>query len=65
MMNERNEESRSQRELQMEAMAALEEARAMPRGPARSEALKRAGLLQKAADMQGVMFAKRGRPRKT
>jgi len=49
----------------MEALAALEQARAMPQGPARSEALKRAGLLQKAADMQGLTFARRGRPPKS
>jgi hypothetical protein len=48
----------------MEALVALEQARAMPHGPARSEALKRAGILN-AADMQGVQFAKRGRPPKT
>ena len=47
-----------------EAMAALEQARAMPHGPARSEALKRAGILQNTADMQGLLVAKRGRPRK-
>jgi hypothetical protein len=51
--------------LHIEALAALEQARAMPHGPARSEALKRAGLLQNAADMQGLLFAKRGRPPKT
>jgi hypothetical protein len=46
-------------------MVALEQARALPHGPARSEALKRAGLLQNAADMRGLLFAKRGRPPKT
>jgi hypothetical protein len=55
---------RSQQDLHMEALVALEQARAMPHGPARSEALKRAGLLQNAADMQGLTFAKRGRPPK-
>jgi len=49
----------------MEALVALEQARAMPYGPARSEALKRAGILQNAADVQGLTFAKRGRPPKT
>jgi hypothetical protein len=62
-MDKKNED-RPNRDLHMEALAALEQARAMPRGPARSEALKRAGLLQNAADMQGVTFAKRGRPPK-
>ena len=32
--------------------------------PRRSEALKKAGLLRRTADNQGVNFAKRGRPRK-
>ncbi len=58
-------EARLRQDLQIEALVALEQARAMPRGPARSEALKRAGILQNAADMQGVLFAKRGRPPKT
>ena len=62
-MDKKNED-RPNRDLRMEALAALEQARAMPRGPARSEALKRAGLLQNAADMQGLTFAKRGRPPK-
>jgi hypothetical protein len=37
----------------------------MPHGPERSEAMKRAGILQNAVDMQGLMFARRGRPPKT
>jgi len=57
--------TRSRVDLQIEAQAALEQARAMPHGLARSEALKRAGILQNAADMQGMPFAKRGRPPKT
>jgi len=57
--------AQTKQDLQIEAMVALEQARALPHGPARSEALKRAGLLQNAADMQGVLFAKRGRPPKT
>jgi hypothetical protein len=56
--------AQTKQDLQIEAMVALEQARALPHGPARSEALKRAGLLQNAADMQGVLFAKRGRPPK-
>jgi hypothetical protein len=46
------------------AAEALEAARAMPHGPARTEALKKAGLLQHQADLRGLTFAKRGRPRK-
>jgi len=43
---------------------ALEAARSMPNGPEKFEALKRAGLLRKAADAAGISFAKRGRPPK-
>jgi hypothetical protein len=64
-MDRKKDPIRPQQDLQIEALAALEQARAMPQGPARSEALKRAGILQNAADMQGVLFAKRGRPPKT
>jgi hypothetical protein len=56
--------ARPLQDLHIDALAALEHARAMPHGPARSEALKRAGTLQNAADTQGLMFAKRGRPSK-
>jgi hypothetical protein len=62
---DKKDEARPQQDLQLEALAALERARAMPHGPARSEALKRAGILQNAADMQGLAFAKRGRPPKS
>jgi hypothetical protein len=64
-MDRKKVEDQPQRDLQMEALVALEQARAMPHGPARSEALKRAGILQNAADMQGLLFAKRGRPPKS
>jgi hypothetical protein len=46
------------------SMDALEEAREMAPGAPRTEALKKAGLLRRTADNQGVIFAKRGRPRK-
>ena len=52
-------------DLETEALAALEAARTMAPGPERTEAMKRAGILQNAVDMQGVLFAKRGRPPKT
>jgi hypothetical protein len=55
---------RSDRELDAEAEEALEAARAMPAGPTKSEAMKKAGLLRQAADAQGISFAKRGRPPK-
>jgi hypothetical protein len=63
-MDRKKVEDRPQQDLHMEALAALEQARAMPHGPARSEALKRAGIIQNAADIRGLTFAKRGRPPK-
>lgn len=54
----------SDRDLEAEAEEALEAARAMPAGPAKSEAMKKAGLLRRAADAQGMSYAKRGRPSK-
>jgi hypothetical protein len=50
--------------LDAEATAALEEARNMPPGSDRTAALKRAGILRKAADLHRPALAKRGRPRK-
>lgn len=47
------------------AVDALEEAREMPRGPERTQALKAAGMLRYAADSRGLIFAKKGRPRKS
>lgn len=47
------------------AEAALEEARNMPPGSERSDALKKAGLLRRDADAYGIAFAKKGRPEKT
>jgi hypothetical protein len=46
------------------AVDALELARLMPPGPERNEALKLASLLRCTADARGLIFAKRGRPRK-
>ena len=43
---------------------ALKQARLLPPGPERNEALKLASLLRCTADSQGLVFAKRGRPRK-
>ena len=51
-------------DLDAKAQAALDEARAMPQGPERTAALKKAGILRKAADSHGITYAKRGRPRK-
>jgi hypothetical protein len=56
------QKSRPELDLETEALAALDEARAMPHGPERTAALKRAGILRNAADVWGIVFAKRGRP---
>ena len=42
----------------------LELARLMPPGPERNKALKLASQLRCTADAEGLIFAKRGRPRK-
>jgi hypothetical protein len=47
------------------AADALELARQMAPGPERNEALKQAGALRRSADERGLVFAKRGRPRKS
>jgi hypothetical protein len=47
------------------AADALELARQMAPGPERNEALKAAGALRRSADQRGLVFAKRGRPRKS
>jgi hypothetical protein len=44
------------------AEQALADALKLPHGPARSEALKKASQLRLAADTNGILFAKRGRP---
>jgi hypothetical protein len=46
------------------AADALELARLMPPGAERNEALKFASLLRCTADAWGLVFPKRGRPRK-
>jgi hypothetical protein len=51
-------------DLHSQADEALEAARALPNGPEKVAALKRAGLLRLEADKAGVTFAKIGRPRK-
>ncbi len=43
---------RPELDLDAEAQAALDEARAMPQGPERIAAMKKAGILRKAADSQ-------------
>jgi hypothetical protein len=49
-------------DLDARAEIALAQARKLPRGPERSEALKQASALRVAADLKGVLFARRGRP---
>lgn len=60
-----NKNLRPKLELEAEALAALEQARTMPPGPERNEAMKHAGILRNAAELQGIFFAKRGRPAKS
>ena len=55
---------RQDSELDAQAQIALDEARAMPPGPEKTEALRKAGMLRNAADVNGVTFAKLGRPLK-
>jgi hypothetical protein len=55
---------RDRLDLEVAAADALELARRMAPGPERNEALKLASALRCSADERGVVFAKRGRPRK-
>jgi hypothetical protein len=64
-MAQENKFRRREFDLDAEALAALEEARAMQRGPERTQALKRADILRNVADSHGMVFAKRGRPPRT
>jgi hypothetical protein len=64
-MSSDKKDLRPRLDLEAEALAALEAARTMPPGPERTDAMKKAGILRNAADLQGVFFAKRGRPAKT
>jgi hypothetical protein len=52
------------RDLDAEATDALEAARLIPPGPDKTDALKKAGLLRNAADINGLFFARRGLPNK-
>jgi hypothetical protein len=51
-------------DFEADADQALAAARELSPGPERIEALKKAGQLRNAADVYGVIFAKRGRPAK-
>ena len=59
-----NEPPRNDRDWDAEAAEALEAARSMAPGPDKIEALRKAGLLRKAADTRGLSSARRGRPPK-
>jgi hypothetical protein len=60
----KQEASPDSRNKDARALDALQEAREMPPGAQRTDALKIAGLLRRVVDNQGLTFAKRGRPRK-
>jgi hypothetical protein len=64
-MAQEKDVQRPELDLDAEARAALEEARAMPHGPERAQAMKKAGNLRNAADLLGIACSKRGRPAKT
>jgi hypothetical protein len=64
-MTENKNLRRPDHDLEAKALAALEEARALPHGPERTQALKKAGNLRNAVNQFGIVFAKRGRPAKT
>jgi len=57
-------DARRRLDLETEALAALEAARAMPPGPDRTEAMKRAGILRNAADLRGLLMRGGGGRRK-
>lgn len=61
MMDVKQKPSRSH-DFEASADEALAAARSMAPGPERIEALKSAGKLRNAADVYGIIFAKRGRP---
>ena len=64
-MDQTGKDPRPELDLDAAAQIALEKARKMKPGPERTEAMKRAGILRNAADLQGLFFAKRGRPAKS
>jgi hypothetical protein len=51
-------------DLETESLAVLEAARAMPPGPERTEAMKRAGILRNAAELKALLIVSGGRPPK-
>ena len=63
-MDQEKKVLRPKHDLEADALAALEGARMMPHGPERTEAMKKAGILRNAADLQGVFLRGAGGPRK-
>jgi hypothetical protein len=63
-MAQDKKDPRPKLDLDNEATTALEQARAIAPGPERTEAMKRAGILRNAADLQGIFVTKRGRPKR-
>ncbi len=55
-MPRQNKSLRPKLDLEAEALAALEQARTMPPGPERNEAMKQAGILRNAADLKGIFL---------
>jgi len=53
-MSQENQELPPDLDLQAHALAALEEARAVPPGPERTAAMKKAGILRNAAALRGM-----------
>ena len=64
MLHVKTSRTSERRDRETLAMEALDHARSMPPGPARNAALKAASQLRCCADAHGIVFAKRGRPRK-
>jgi hypothetical protein len=63
-MAQEKDVQRPELDLDAESRAALEEARAMPHGPERAQAMKKAGNLRNAAHLLSIAYSKRGRPAK-
>jgi len=61
-MSQEKKDQRPDLDLDAQALAALQDARAMPPGPERHEAMKKAGRLRNAAELKGIVFAPLGRP---
>jgi hypothetical protein len=64
-MSQKKKDWRPELDLDAEALTALDEARVLPHGPERTEAMKKAGMLRNAADLQKYYLRSGGDPRKT